>query len=195
MPGGYASPCFSGYCLFHAMEQWGVCNAAAQRNCWGFVVTEDWYMIEVLNSCAGGNTTEGSTQPVWNHSSEQWKSSCRCRRILTPPLSFKIFIICWLQEVWLGARAQLGSCYISFSPPVTTGGAEGPLPDLGNNLTRFHWWTKQVEWTVNWQVTIVKQSHGLGQALNPKMLQDETGWDGWRGRCCLNHCPENEKGS
>lgn len=27
--------------------------------------------------------------------------------------------------------------------------------------------------------TTIKRSHELGQVLNPKMLEDETGWDGW----------------
>lgn len=76
-----------------------------------------------------------------NHSLEQWKISCQCRRIFAPPLSFKMLIICCLQGGWLGARAQLGSCYTSFSPPLTPGGAEGPLSNLGNSLTSLATWS------------------------------------------------------
>lgn len=51
--------------------------------------------------CADGNGTDGSTQPMQSHSSEQGVISCLCGRMFTPPLSFKMFIICCLQGGWL----------------------------------------------------------------------------------------------
>lgn len=43
-----------------------------------------------------------------------------------PPLSFEMLVTCCLQEGWLSAGTQPGSYYMSFSSPLTAGGAEGP---------------------------------------------------------------------
>lgn len=76
-----------------------------------------------------------------HHNSEQGMISCHCGRMFTPHPSFKMFIICCPQGGRLWARGQPGSCYTSFSPPLTTGGAEEPLSNLGNSLTSLAAWS------------------------------------------------------